>query len=318
MPDKIFSLRLLQPEADFPQVLELINQFEPEPLSLSASLRWYHRQQPGRVLCAMVATDAQEQVIGYSELFHETWFPDGQFQVWVIVDPGWRRQGVGSALYGRAQAFLAEQQVASLKSEIRENCPDALRFAQKRGFTIERWQFESTLDLVAFDEKPFLPEKAALEAAGIRIASLADFGDSREARQKLYEVNHTTALDIPGVSEWMPFEEFETLICGAEWYRPDGQLVAIAGDDFVGLSAIKLVPQTQGAYNLMTGVLQPYRGRQIGLALKLAGFRYARQNGALYIRTNNDSLNPAIIGLNEKLGYRSQPGKYLLKSVFTP
>jgi len=159
-----------------------------------------------------------------------------------------------------------------------------------------------------------LPEVTRLAAAGIRIASLADFGDSQATRRKLYEVNNTTALDIPGVTAWMPFAEFEALICGAEWYRPEGQLAAIDGEEFVGISAIKLVPQTQGAYNLMTGVLEPYRTRKIGLALKLAGFRYARQNGAVYIRTDNDSLNPAILALNQKLGYQPQPGKYLLKS----
>jgi GNAT superfamily N-acetyltransferase len=64
----------------------------------------------------------------------------------------------------------------------------------------------------------------------------------------------------------------------------------------------------------MTGVLSAYRGRKIGLALKLAGIRYARQHGAISIRANNDSLNPAILGLNQKLGYQTQPGKFILKS----
>ena len=307
-------IRPIQPESDFPKVLELINSFEPEPLSLDATLRWYERKQPGRIIHAVVATDTQDRVMGYSEVFHEAWFPAGEFQVFVIVDPKWRQQGTGSALYNEAHLFYESQAATNLKSELRENCPEALHFAEKRGFKIERRQFESTLDLTTFDEQPFLLEVAPLEAAGIRIASLADFGDSQAARKKLHEVNYTTALDIPGVTGWMSFAEFETAICGAEWYRPEGQLAAIAGENFVGLSAIKLVPQTQGAYNLMTGVLEPYRGRKIGLALKLAGFRYARQHGAKYIRTNNDSLNPAILVLNQKLGYQPQVGKILLKN----
>jgi hypothetical protein len=57
-------LRPIDPEADFPQVLELINRFEPEPLSLAAALRWYHRQQPGRIIFVVVAVDAQDRVIG--------------------------------------------------------------------------------------------------------------------------------------------------------------------------------------------------------------------------------------------------------------
>ena len=309
------DIRALQPETDFPKVLELINCFEPEPLSLKTTLNWYQRQQPGRIIHVMVAADGQDQVVGYCEAFHEAWFPDGQFQVWLIVDPEGRKQGIGSALWVEAQRFLEMQGVASLKSEARETCPEGLRFAQQRGYAIERCQFESTLNLITFDESPFLGEIKPLDAAGIRIASLADFGDTQEARKKLYEVNYTTALDIPGVSEWLSFADFESVVCGADWYRPEGQFVAVDGEDFAGLSAVKLVPKTQGAYNLMTGVLEAYRGRKIGLALKLAGIRYARKNGAINMRTNNDSLNPAILSLNQKLGYQPQPGKYLLKSV---
>lgn len=308
-------IRPLQPDSDFPKVLELINSFEPEPLSLAAALRWYERKLPGRIIHAIVATNAQNQVVGYCEAFHETWFPAGQFQIWVIVDSKARRLGIGSALYDEGQAFITGQGAAGLTSEVRDNCPEGLHFAQRRGFKIERSQFESTLDLLAFDERPFLPTVSPLEASGIRIASLADFGDSQAARKKLYEVNYTTALDIPGVTGWMNFEEFVMTVCGSEWYCPEGQLVAMDGETFVGLSAVKLVPQTQGSYNLMTGVLNKYRGRKIGLALKLAAIHYARSHGAFYIRTNNDSLNPAILTLNQKLGYQPQPGKYIMKCV---
>jgi hypothetical protein len=43
-------IRQIQPEADFPKVLELFNSFELEPLSLTAALPWYHRTQPGKYL----------------------------------------------------------------------------------------------------------------------------------------------------------------------------------------------------------------------------------------------------------------------------
>jgi GNAT superfamily N-acetyltransferase len=307
------QIRALQPEADFPQVLELLNSFEPLPLNLTDVLRWYQRQQPGRFIHTLVASDADDRVVGYCEVFHEAWFPAGEFQVFVIVNPNRRKQGSGSTLYAEAFACCASQGANILKSEVQENRPDALQFAQKRSFAIDRFQFEATLDLAAFDERPFLMEIAGLEKAGLRIASLADFGDSRETRKKLYEVNYTTALDIPGVSEWMQFAEFETIVCGADWYRPGGQLVAVDGDDFVGLCAVKLSPEARRAYNLMTGVLKARRGRKIGLALKLAGIHYARQNGAVTICTNNDSLNSAILALNQKLGYQPHPGKYFMK-----
>jgi len=308
------QIRPVDPQTDLPGIVELISSYEPEPISVESVQRWCERLTPGRVIHLLVALADQGKIIGYCEVFHESWFAAGEFQVWVIVDPGARKHGIGKLLYTEAQSFLRKQEVACLKSETRENSPEGLQFAQKRGFSIDRHQFESTLDLVAFDELPFLPAIAHLSDLGIQIHTLADFGDTQSARRKLYEVNYATALDIPGVTGWVSFEEFEASVCAAEWYRPEGQFAALDGEQFIGLSAVKLLPETQGAYNLMTGVLPVYRGQKIALALKLAAIRYARQHGATYMRTNNDSLNPAILTLNQKLSYQPKPGKYLLKN----
>ena len=77
---------------------------------------------------------------------------------------------------------------------------------------------------------------------------------------------------------------------------------------------MRLHPQTHGAYNVHTGVLRPYRGRGLGLALKLAAISYAQAQGARYLRTNNDSLNAPVLALNQRLGYQSEPGKYSLRA----
>jgi len=145
---------------------------------------------------------------------------------------------------------------------------------------------------------------------------MADVQDSPGARRKLHELNSLTNLDIPGWDgSLMPFEEFEQWVCGAAWYRPAGQLIAADGDTWVGLAAVQLLPEKQGAYNLTTGVLRSHRGRKIALALKLLAIRYARSQGARHLDTNNDSLNAPMLAINKKLGYRPQPGKYSLVKV---
>jgi hypothetical protein len=70
-----------------------------------------------------------------------------------------------------------------------------LAFAEKRGFRIDRHLFHSTLDLEMFDETPYLPAMAALEARGMHCCSLADFPDMPETRRRLYELNLTNVLD---------------------------------------------------------------------------------------------------------------------------
>jgi GNAT superfamily N-acetyltransferase len=229
------------------------------------------------------------------------------------VDPAYRCQGIGSALWDASLDYLQEKGATRLGSEVLDHDPVGLGFAERRGFAIDRHLFNSILDLAGFDGTPYLPGIAALEAQGIRFCSLADFPDTPETRRKLYDLNVTNVLDIPGVDgiPWT-YPGFEEFVVRAPWFRREGQLLAVDGDTWVGLAAVSLTPETQGACNEHTGVLRACRGRKIAQALKVMAVRYARQHGAQMIRTDNDSLNLPILAINRKMGYQSQPGKYML------
>ena len=312
-------LRLAQPDTDIPGIAGLVNTFERQPLTLAAVQKWFAHMPPGRITHRMVAVDEGDAVIGYSVTCHEPWWRDRHFYLWVVVDPQWRQRGLGLALYQEAQSFLEAQGAAQLKSEVQDDDAVSLHFAERNGFSVDRHLFASRLDLRTFDEAPYAGLIAAQEAAGIRFFSMADFQDSPAARRKLYELNRSTDQDIPGADgSFMSLEEFEEWICGAKWYCPAGQLLAADGETWVGLAAVQLLPETQGAYNLTTGVLRPYRGRKIALALKLLAIRYARGHGACCMSTDNDSLNAPMLAINRKLGYEPQPGKYSLIKVGDP
>jgi GNAT superfamily N-acetyltransferase len=183
---------------------------------------------------------------------------------------------------------------------------------------VERHLFESTLDLASFDENRFAGaiERASAAGGGLHFFSLADLGDTDSARRKLWEINTRAVEDIPGyIGEVRPFDIFVQQVCNASWYRPSGQILAADGHErVVGMSAVGHFTNDGGAYmyNLMTGVLPEYRGRGIALALKLHTIACARRSGALYLRTNNDSENAPMLAINEKLGYRREPGLYRL------
>lgn len=305
------QIRPINPERDFPAVVKLHNCYEKEPITVEQFSQYFHLDVPGRTNRRRVAVDEQGKVCGYSLCIHETWHADGFYYVWLCVAGKWQKQGVGELLYQDVEAFGAANGASLLTSEIREDFPSALRFAEQHGFHIERHLYESTLDLEQFDPAPFQAVLHQVEAQGVRFVSLADLGDTQEARRKLYQVNYTTALDTPGYDgDWMPFDEFEQRICGADWYRPQGQLGALLDDQWVGMAAVNLNPETHGAYNLMTGVLREYRGRGIAQALKLKIIDYAKNNGAKYIRTHNNSKNAPMLAINRKLGYRPEPGVY--------
>ena len=255
-----------------------------------------------------------DKVVGYAVSVHETWDPEGQFYAWVGVARKWRRQGIGTALYHDMMRFLAEHNAAAITSEVRYDCPVSQAFAKRRGFEIDRHLFQSNLDLEHFDETPYQSVLARVAETGIRIHSLADFGDTQDARRKLYEVNAITDEDVPGWSEpGLTFDEFNEWVYESGWYRPDGQLLAADGDRWVGICAVRLYPEVHQAFNVHTGVVRAYRRRHIALALKLAAIRYAHRHGARSLSTHNDSTNGPMLALNRKLGYLPEPGLYTLR-----
>ena len=234
-----------------------------------------------------------------------------------IVLPDYRRRGIGTQLYNNAIEFARTHGATRLICEVRDYNPDWLKIAQARGFQIDRHIFESTIDLATFDETRFAGVIESAQAQGIRFFTLADAGNTEENRRKLYEVNNRNALDIPGYEGEFPrLKDFSQYVFQASWFRAEGQIIAADSECWVGLGAVGYFVATNSAYNMHTGVLKEYRGRKIALALKLQTIRRAREWGAAYIRTNNDSQNAPILAINRKLGYVPQPGYYKCVKAF--
>lgn len=308
------QLRPLDPTRDFARVADLFSQAEPEPTTVEEIEEREAAAPEGLVRQRLVALNDSGEVVGYCASAHWPWEPSDKFWITVLVDEAWKRQGLGSQLYDAARVFAREQGAARLLTEARDTMPEALAFAERRGFRAQRHLYESVLDLAGFDEQPFVGVVEGVEAQGIRFFTLSDLGDTEEARRHLHENNRSYSFDIPGRERtFQTFEQFQKSVFGAAWYRPEGQFVAADGDNWIGMSAVGYFVKTNSMFNMMTGVDRAYRGRHIALALKLLTIRLARQLGADYIRTNNDSENAPMIAVNRKLGYRPDPGLYLME-----
>jgi GNAT superfamily N-acetyltransferase len=307
------NIRPFNVQTDLDAAVALLNTYERVPVTADQFAGWLERNPSGRDIRRWVGTNQDGQVVAYAYANHENYDAPGYYEVWMVVDPAWRGRGLGAAMLNETITYTTQRGANKLTSETRDNDSVSMDWLQRRGFNLERHRFESFLDLTTFDETPFLSLEAQVLASGIRILSLAELGDTRENLRKLHAVNYATALDIPGVpSDWTSFEDFESMARNAKWFRAEGQFGALDGENWIGLSAVSLSPEQHGSYNLMTGVMREYRGRGIALALKLAGIRYARCNGAVYMRTHNDSLNAPILAINRKLGYVAQAGIYIL------
>jgi GNAT superfamily N-acetyltransferase len=309
----MLQTRIADPEADFPHIAKLLSGYEFVPVTTEQLHEWERRRSEGRVRRRGVAVDRDDQVIGYSVVDREAWMPAGRFGLWLIVDPRWRGQGAGAALYREALDFARQHGALSLSSEVRDDSPESLAFAERRGFHVEQHTFTSALDLAAFDQQRLAGVIEAVEAGGMRFFTLAEVGNTPETQRRLYDLNRRTGLDNPGADgTFPPFDQFEQFVFGASWFRADGQILAADGERWVGLAAVALYPDRNLAYNAFTGVDREYRGRGLAQALKLLAARYALAQGASTIATDNDSRNAPMLAINRKLGYRPEPGKYLL------
>jgi GNAT superfamily N-acetyltransferase len=314
MPPSL-TIRPVNPELDDPAIAELCTICRERPVTVETLKDWYREPfHPDYLLHRAVAVTDDGRIVGYVVIEHETFYEPGRFYLQVMVNPPDQYQGIGSQLYDYAVPAAESLGAISYYSSIRENHPELLPFAEKRGFSLYRIAFESTIDLKNFDESAFTGVIEAVEADGIWLFSLADVGDTEAARRKLHHVNYQSGLDDPGTTgSYMDFDQFNQMFNTAAWFRAAGQILAADGDEYIGLSAVGYFAETNSMYNMFTGVMPAYRGRRIAQALKLLSTRYAKQSGVDYIRTNNDSENAPMLAINQKLGYKPQPGIYRLK-----
>ncbi|HEV2404477.1 MAG TPA: GNAT family N-acetyltransferase [Ktedonobacterales bacterium] len=313
----MFLVRPAQ-EADAAAVTELINRDYGEPATVEQVRARILAASASRQALRLVAVSERGDVVAYGHVLRDDWMQPGLFWMHMVVDAETRRRGIGTRLCDALFEWAGERGGATYRAEARDNMPESLRFAERRGFQIDRHIFESALDLTTFDERPFVTTLDATRAAGIRFFSLADLGDTMDARRSLYEVERVIARDIPGGSEsaTRPFEIFLREVCDPAHYRPEAQLVAADGEEWVGLASVLDYPANASMYNGVTGVLPAYRGRGIATALKLLALRAARTRGAATIRTNNDSENAPMLAINRRLGYQPEPGYYrLLRTI---
>ena len=306
------TIRIADPATDFPRIAELRTLSERYPVTPDELQEDEDRQIAGKMRRRSVAVDEEGRVVGHAFVVHYPSRPTGHFHVSLAVDPMLRNQGIGTSLYDDVLAFLREQGAALLYCEVREESPGSLLFAEKRGFSIRNRAIESALDLSTFDESRFAGLVEGVEATGIRFSSFADAGNTPEARRKLYEINRIATIDDPASTgrTFVSFDNWLKTILGASDFQPEGQILALDGDRYVGLAAVNYDEERRTAESLLTGVDPTYRGRKIAHALKLLTVHFAQAHGATHITTENDSRNAAMLAINAKFGYKAQSACY--------
>jgi mycothiol synthase len=249
----------------------------------------------------------RDRVIAYAGLRYSPWMAFVRtHHLDLLVHPEHRRRGLGSHLLDRLLRDARDLEQRSVQLPLSEREELRLDFFRKRAFQQTQHSWTMLLDVGAFRRDPLLKPPPG----EITITTLAaEQRLEQHHARKVHELWVTVAQDQPGYDSSLdpPFEPFAEWLAGRR--TPDGWFIAKAGRQYVGLCGVDWWPQTPDVlYQNVTGTLREWRRRGIATALKLRSIEYAQARGIRTISGKNDTGNPAMLTLNDKLGFRRTEG----------
>ncbi len=222
--------------------------------------------------------------------------PQAYAEAHLVVVPGARRCGIGSAVLADVGATARESGKESLQGEVREDDEASRAYLERRGYSIVGGEQAVALDLEAVGSPaPSLPE-------GIRIVTLAERPDLVDA---LYPVGAEAAEDIPGVPGRPTYEQWRAIDIDRPTRDPKFFYIALAGDGPVGYAMLD--DHGRDAFHGLTAVARAWRRRGVATALKQTQIVAAKQAGYRRLVTSSEERNEPMRNLNAKLGYRPEP-----------
>jgi len=300
-------------EDDYDAMVDISNESYPDYAWTVAELRHMDDDwTPEGYFRRRIIADEAVGPVGYCDVSNSRGqFVAENFSIDLVVRPAARRRGIGTALFEDAVIALRPRGARWIRAGVKESDTHSIGFARHVGAVELKRDWESRLDLAAFDPAPFAAAPKRADAAGVRITTLADeLRTDPDAVRKAYALHAEARLDVPSLDQPTPspFERFEEEVLRSPWALPEAYFIAIREGRYVGESALA----TEGAdptviHQQLTGVLRDERGKGIAMALKLRAVAYAKERGFREIRTWNASNNRPMLAINEALGFAKQP-----------
>jgi len=259
------------------------------------------------VFLAEETSSGEKRIIGMASAGHDSLaHREDKFKINIRVHPAMQGLGVGARLYQVLLHHLEPFAPCELYAEVWAAHPRAVRFFTERGF-VDTWRrLDYRLDVSHFDFTPYTGLEKRVRASGLEVTTYAELGHDPERLAKLYRLDRALWRDVP-FGETITdrsLEQFEKEEVQAPEFIAEACFIAMHGDEFVGYSNLT---HTGNYFDIeMTGVLPAYRGKGVATALKLCDIRYAQAHGNRELWTVNDSINTAMLALNEKLGFQCQ------------
>ena len=280
-------------EAGKELVLALYNEVFPEA---AVSFEEVQRWETSQIAVAGFVALLDEKAVGSATVGISHARPTTA-HTFLTVLPAMRRRGAGTALYREISAWAREHGASEITARIPEPETESIAFAERRGFRVIARETHLVLELTGLTPEPIDPPE------GIEIVRWVD---RPELGRGLHEASFEANPDVPGSEDWAgePFEAWERT------HRPELMFAALAGDEVVGFAELfTTAARPKDAGHMMTGVKRAWRRRGIAASLKRAQIAWAKEAGFERLRASNELRNEPIRRLNERLGYREEPGQ---------
>jgi mycothiol synthase len=249
--------------------------------------------------------------VGFASYDQCPWsYPPQSFYVNVEVFPAHQHNGIGMALYDQVMEGLQTFNPPALRADAFANLPQGSSFLQKRGFYEAFRETPVQLDVNAFDPSPYAGLESKLKAEGIVIKTLRELESDPNRDRKVYDLYWETNEDVPheGESSENPvFDDWLAWGLNDPSILQDAYLIAVHGDDYVGLRELGNYAGQEVLLGSLLGVRRDYRKRSIGLVMQLRNIAYAREHGYRLLKDCTAIQNVPMQTMFNRLGFTRDP-----------
>lgn len=306
----LFTIRPAR-EADYPQLLVILNADRPQPLTLE-QFRGIDEHRPAHLkFQRFVAESPHGEILGYASAGEDETAEPKHFVAGVRIAPAHRRQGWGRELLNAIADWARAQGARRLESSIDDKAEEAtLTAAERLGIVTEGHVLRSELALADWAPGGAWEAVVKAEAQGIRFTTLAELGTTEENLRHFHAYCAGMEEDVPGRSpHLLPFEEWRVKRETDPTWDPSAILIALDGDEWAGISHMEPQPD-ESWYTYLTAVSRTHRGRGLGLAIKVASVQLAKERSVPSLFTYNHAVNKPMLAVNARLGYQVVSGLY--------
>ncbi len=224
-----------------------------------------------------------ERVVGFASYSQSPWnYPPGGFNINVEVHPDCQRHGIGSALYDHLMEDILEASPPALRADAFTHLPHGFAFLQKRGFYEAFRETPVHLDVTTFDPSPYAGLEPKLNSQGIFINTVRELEFDLNRDRKIYDLMCLVDLDVPSEGDGIQEPDFEDWVgwgLNGPSVLQDAFLIAVDGDEFVGLRDLSSYGDQETLLGGLLGVRREYRKRGLALAMQVRNIAYAREHG---------------------------------------